>query len=127
MYCSKCGNLINQGENFCNKCGNQILNNNYQNGFNNTNSYNNNYNVNYNKKETKKFRTGRNIGFLFLGVFAWYFVFMFIQVILTMNNPSPNYEAPAILSVLGITVPIWTIILGVPIISIMGLVKNSKK
>lgn len=126
MYCDKCGNSINQEENFCSKCGNKILNNNYKDDLDNTNSHNNS-NVNYNKKEVKKTKIGRNIGFLFLGVFIWYLIFMLIQIILTMNNSSPNYETPVILPLLGITVPILTIIIVLPIILIIGIDNKNKK
>lgn len=122
MYCNKCGNLINQGANFCNKCGTQVLNNNYQNGFNNPTPYNN-YNVNYNTKEIKKFKTGRYIGFLFLGAFIFFWVLTIISIFLSMND----YEVPQILTALKLVLPILTILCGIPTVAIIGSIKNSKK
>lgn len=122
VYCSKCGNLINQGENFCNKCGTQILNNNYQNGFNNP-TYYNNVNANYNAKEIKKFKTGRYIGFLFLGAFVLFYALTIISMFLSMND----YEVPEILTGIKIVFPILMILLGIPTVAIVGSIKNSKK
>lgn len=122
VYCNKCGNLINQGANFCNKCGTQVLNNNYQNGFNNPTPYNN-YNVNYNTKEIKKFKTGRYIGFLFLGAFIFFWFLTIISIFLSMND----YEVPKILTVLKLLFPILTILCGIPTVAIIGSIKNSKK
>lgn len=122
VYCSKCGNLINQGENFCNKCGTQILNNNYQNGFNNP-TYYNNVNANYNAKEIKKFKTGRYIGFLFLGAFVLFNALTIISMFLSMND----YEVPEILTGIKIVFPILMILLGIPTVAIVGSIKNSKK
>lgn len=74
MYCSKCGNKIEEGTQFCSKCGNSVSNN----------------NVNRISEEEEKRK--RNIKTIIVCVAVIAILFITIQLIVnSANNASEDY------------------------------------
>lgn len=82
MFCNKCGNEIDQNQKFCNKCGNRLI---YNAPINNEESNNNyNYNTNVNKRNIA-------ISILITILIIVLIIGVFVYFIISNNNKNNYY------------------------------------